>query len=55
MSQNRTIERSRTEAPRYEHPTPPAKRVIAVGRRENGRWKVRTSLWRYLLSTAVSQ
>jgi hypothetical protein len=42
-------------APRFEHPTPPRRRVIAVGKRENGRWKVRTSLWRYLLSTAVSQ
>jgi hypothetical protein len=55
MSQNRTSEGSRHEPLRYEHPTPPSRRVIAVGKRQNGRWKVRTSLWRYLLSTAVSQ
>jgi hypothetical protein len=33
----------------------PRRRVIAAGRRENGRWKVRTSLWRYLVETTVSQ
>lgn len=55
MSQIRTNDRADTRAPRYEHPTPPRRRVIAVGKRENGRWKVRTSLWRYLLSTAISQ
>lgn len=31
------------------------KRVIAVGKRQNGRWKVRTSLWRYLAETTISQ
>ena len=31
------------------------RRVIATGRRENGRWKVRTSLWRYLVETTISQ
>jgi len=31
------------------------RRVIATGKRENGRWQVRTSLWRYLASTVVSQ
>jgi hypothetical protein len=34
---------------------PARRRLIAVGKRENGRWKVRTSLWRYMLETAVSQ
>lgn len=36
--------------------TPPAprRRVIAIGKRVNGRWQVRTSLWRYLASTALS-
>ena len=34
---------------------PPRRRLIAVGKRENGRWSVRTSLWRYLLETAVSR
>lgn len=33
----------------------PRRRVIAAGRRENGRWKVRTSLWRYLVETTISQ
>lgn len=31
------------------------RRLIAAGRRENGRWKVRTSLWRYLVETTISQ
>jgi len=55
MNETRTIDRTQALAPRFEHPTPPKRRVVAVGRRENGRWKVRTSLWRYLLSTGVSQ
>jgi hypothetical protein len=34
----------------------PRRRVIAIGRRvEGGRWEVRTSLWRYLAATALSQ
>jgi len=32
----------------------PRRRVIAVGKRMNGRWQVRTSLWRYLAATALS-
>jgi hypothetical protein len=32
----------------------PRRRVIAVGKRVNGRWQVRTSLWRYLATTALS-
>jgi len=31
-----------------------SKRVIAVGKRIDGRWQVRTSLWRYLATTALS-
>lgn len=39
-----------------ETTTKPAKRrLIATGKRENGRWQVRTSLWRYLASTVISQ
>ncbi len=34
--------------------TPPRRRVIAIGRKVNGRWQVRTSLWRYLAATALS-
>ncbi len=33
----------------------PRRRVIAVGKRVAGRWQVRTSLWRYLCATAISQ
>jgi hypothetical protein len=33
---------------------PPRRRVIAVGKRVEGRWQVRTSLWRYLAATALS-
>jgi hypothetical protein len=32
----------------------PRRRLIAVGKRVDGRWQVRTSLWRYLASTALS-
>jgi hypothetical protein len=32
----------------------PTRRVIAIGKRVDGRWQVRTSLWRYLASTALS-
>ena len=35
--------------------TKPRRRVIAVGKRIAGRWQVRTSLWRYLCATAISQ
>jgi hypothetical protein len=34
--------------------TPRRKRVIAVGKRVDGRWQVRTSLWRYLAATTLS-
>ena len=33
---------------------PQRRRVIAIGKRVEGRWQVRTSLWRYLAATAVS-
>jgi hypothetical protein len=33
---------------------PPRRRVIAIGKRVEGRWQVRTSLWRYLAATALS-
>jgi hypothetical protein len=39
---------------RTEKPSTPRRRVIAVGKRVEGRWQVRTSLWRYLASTALS-
>jgi hypothetical protein len=29
--------------------------MIAIGKRVDGRWQVRTSLWRYLATTALSQ
>jgi len=32
----------------------PRRRVIAIGKRVDGRWQVRTSLWRYLATTALS-
>jgi hypothetical protein len=55
MDETRTNDRTETRAARYPHPMPPRRRVIAIGKRENGRWKVRTSLWRYLASTGISQ
>ncbi len=44
-----------TKTTRTEKHTPPRRRVIAVGKKQNGRWQVRTSLWRYLAATAISQ
>jgi hypothetical protein len=38
-----------------ENNTPPRKRLIAVGKKVDGRWQVRTSLWRYVAATALSQ
>ena len=35
--------------------TAPRKRLIAVGKKVDGRWQVRTSLWRYVAATALSQ
>jgi hypothetical protein len=39
---------------RTQKVTTPRRRVIAVGKRVDGRWQVRTSLWRYVASTALS-
>jgi len=39
---------------RREQTTSPRRRVIAIGKRVNGRWQLRTSLWRYLAVTALS-
>lgn len=50
MSQTRSQSRAQTSTD-----TAPRRRVIATGRRQNGRWKVRTSLWRYLVETTISQ
>jgi len=43
------------KARRDEKPATPRRRVIVVGKRKNGRWTVRMSLWRYLAATALSQ
>jgi hypothetical protein len=40
---------------REEKRETPRRRVIVVGKRQNGRWTVRMSLWRYLAATALSQ
>ena len=39
---------------RRQKTIPPRRRLIAVGKRVEGRWQVRTSLWRYLAATALS-
>lgn len=44
-----------TKTTRNEKHVAPRRRVIAVGKKQNGRWQVRTSLWRYLAATAISQ
>jgi hypothetical protein len=49
MNESRKQTRAETESRPKER-----RRVIATGRRENGRWKVRTSLWRYLVETTIS-
>lgn len=46
MTQPKTGRVQKTESPR--------RRVIAIGKRVDGRWQVRTSLWRYLAATALS-
>ncbi len=43
-----SINRAEQSAPK------PRRRVIAVGKRIDGRWQVRTSLWRYLVHTGLS-
>lgn len=44
-----------TKTTRTEKASSPRRRIIAVGKKQNGRWQVRTSLWRYLAATAISQ
>ena len=39
---------------RTEKSATPRRRLIAVGKRVEGRWQVRTSLWRYIAATALS-
>jgi hypothetical protein len=46
MTRPKTIRSEKTPTPR--------RRVIAIGKRVDGRWQVRTSLWRYLATTALS-
>ena len=50
MTESRKQSRAETQ-----RQSPKGRRLIAAGRRENGRWKVRTSLWRYLAETTISQ
>jgi hypothetical protein len=45
---------TRTNTSRSTKPATPRRRLIAVGKRVDGRWQVRTSLWRYLATTALS-
>ena len=45
---------TRTNASHTTKSAPPRRRLIAVGKRVEGRWQVRTSLWRYLATTALS-
>jgi hypothetical protein len=45
---------TRTNTTTRTKPSLPRRRLIAVGKRVEGRWQVRTSLWRYLATTALS-
>jgi hypothetical protein len=45
---------TQTKTTRSGKKTAPSRRVIAIGKRVEGRWQVRTSLWRYLANTALS-
>jgi hypothetical protein len=45
---------TRTNTTRTTKTPTPRRRVIAIGKRVDGRWQVRTSLWRYLATTALS-
>jgi hypothetical protein len=47
MRMEKRVDTTKTKAPR--------RRLIAVGKRVGGRWQVRTSLWRYLCATTISQ
>ncbi|MFN8544737.1 MAG: hypothetical protein U0807_11125 [Candidatus Binatia bacterium] len=52
MDANKSVRVVRKVAGATQAPAP--RRVIAVGKKVNGRWQVRTSLWRYLAATALS-
>ncbi len=45
---------TRAKSQRSETKGMPRRKVIAVGKRVDGRWQVRTSLWRYVATTALS-
>ena len=45
---------TRAKTERTAKTTTPRRKVIAVGKRVDGRWQVRTSLWRYVAATALS-
>ena len=45
---------TRAKSERSEKTGTPRRKVIAVGKRVDGRWQVRTSLWRYVATTALS-
>lgn len=45
---------TQTKTTRREEAKVPRRRVIAIGKKVDGRWQVRTSLWRYLAATALS-
>jgi hypothetical protein len=47
MTQSKQGRSEKESAPRRQ-------RVIAIGKRVDGRWQVRTSLWRYLVATTLS-
>jgi len=53
METHKSARRERETA--EETPKPPRRTVIAVGKKVGGRWQVRTSLWRYLATTALSR
>lgn len=54
MTTRATTRAKKTTGDEHTTATPRGKRVIAVGKRVDGRWQVRTSLWRYLAATALS-
>jgi hypothetical protein len=45
---------TRAKSERNQKATTQRRKVIAVGKRVDGRWQVRTSLWRYVAATALS-
>jgi hypothetical protein len=47
--------RGNVRTQKSEVPKQPVRRVIAVGKWNGSRWIVRTSIWRYLTSYAMSK